>query len=151
MYEAILAILLSLPPCFGEPSDVERMAIIASAIAAVSRNVEDAAGLLTIGTFESAWCRDVHSGARRGGAGEGLWQIEPGSRRQKPYSGVDLKSTCHAAGQALWLWRHSWQCGPASESRFKAYAGVACGKPWAGAARRGKLFRWLVWRLRSAV
>lgn len=139
-----LALLLSLAPCWAErkdPARVEHVALIAEAVDSVTEDQRERAALVTIAKFESGLCWSVASGRVHGGDGEGPWQIEPGSRRQKPYSGTDLKSLSHAAGEALWLWRHSWQCGPALESRFRAYAGLPCSSTWSGAhARTGFLF-----------
>jgi hypothetical protein len=72
----------------------------------------------------------------RGSSGAGPWQIEPGSNRPPPYAGESLPELTHAARQALWLWRHSWQCGHSPEARFRAYAGTSCSSAWAGAHAR---------------
>jgi hypothetical protein len=73
----------------------------------------EAAALASIGDHEGRWCWAVATGRIKGGPGEGPWQLEPGSHRKRPFSGSDVASLSHAAGEALWLWRHSWQCGPA--------------------------------------
>ncbi len=141
----VLAVLLSLPQCYGEPRDVPRLALIADAIAAVSDTRSDAAALLAIGTAESAWCESVHSGRKRGGLGEGLWQLEPGSHRAPPFAGLSLADTTHAAGEALWLWQHTARCID-TQARFGAYAGLGCHR-WAGARQRANLYVWALWRL----
>lgn len=146
----VLRVLLSLPICAHEAPDPRRLEVIATAIADVSRDGADAAALLTIGQSESAWCRTVHAGSRRGGAGLGLWQIEPGSHRVPPFAGLSIADTTHAAEQALWLWRHSFSCGSDTASRFRVYAGAGCDSPWQGAAARSRLFRWITWRLAVA-
>lgn len=135
---AVLRVLLALPVCYGEEPDPERMVVIAESIAAVSTTRDDAAGLLAIGTAESAWCESVHAGRKRGGLGVGLWQLEPGSNRRPPFAGVSLDATTHAAGEALWLWRHT--------TRFGAYAGLGC-RSWSGARRRAGLYVWFLGRL----
>lgn len=101
--------------------------------------------MLTIAVFESGLCFRVHSGARRGGQGRGLWQLEPGSNRVPPFTGLSLEDTSHAAGEALWLWRHA-RCGrrPGLAARFAAYAGLGCGRTWAGAAPRARFMTWAV-------
>ena len=142
----ILSVLLQLPACYEDRFDSsypERMATIAYSIASASSNYDDAAALVTIARFESGLCRVVHSGARRGGPGEGLWQLEPGSNRVRPFSGLSLESTEHAAGEALWLWRHSHQCGPSLESRFRGYGGRPCTSKWDGASRRARFYYWV--------
>lgn len=144
----ILAALLSLPPCYGEPRDTARLELIARAIAEASSTVDDAAGLLTIGYHESSYCEAVHSGKRKGGHGVGLWQIEPGSRRVPPFAGLSYEETRHAAVQALWLWRRSRQCGNEPARRFASYAGILCDSNWPGSAPRVRLFLWVKRRIR---
>lgn len=143
----VLRVLLALPFCAGHERDLPRLEIIATAIAEVSDTPSDAAALLTIGQAESAWCRDVHAGTRRGGAGQGLWQVEPGSRRVPPFAGTSMADTAHAAGEALWLWHHSFTCGPDLVSRYRVYAGLGCDSPWQGAVSRARMYRWISWRV----
>jgi hypothetical protein len=143
----VLAVLLTSPVCFGERQDPERLELIATAIATVSSTRDDAVGLLTIGEAESAWCLAVHSGRRKGWSGVGLWQLEPGSHRHPPFAGLSLADTTHAAGEALWLWRHSYDCGHSIEGRMRVYGGRSCSEPWPGAAKRARLFAWISWRL----
>lgn len=145
----IIALLLSLPTCSGETQQIDRLALVGQAIASVSTTIDDAAGLITIGTFESAWCASVHAGRQRGGSGLGLWQIEPGSNRLPPFAGLSLAATTHAAGEALWLWHHSRQCGTWPAARFRAYAGAPCGATWTGAARRAAFYGWASQKLRT--
>lgn len=144
---AILRVLLALPVCQGERQDPERMAIIAAAISSVSNTRDDAAGLLAIGTAESAWCESVHSGLRHGWSGVGLWQLEPGSHRRPPFAGLSIEDTTHAAGEALWMWRHSYTCGPSLVDRFKVYGGRPCAVAWLGGGARARLYRWIYWSL----
>lgn len=155
----LIAFALSLPPCYAERSDPQRVAhvtLIAEAVAAVAETPADAVGLLTIAVHESALCWSVATGKKHGGDGWGPWQLETGSRRQKPFIGDDLPSLTHAAGEALWLWRHSWQCGVTPAGRFTAYAGLPCtfagGGHWDGAYRRARFYGWAlgVMRLTSA-
>jgi hypothetical protein len=138
----VLAFLLARPVCFGEHHDPARLETIATAIAAVSNTRDDAAGLLTIGTFESHWCERVHSGRVRGWSGQGLWQLEPGSHRHPPFAGLSAEATTHAAGEALWLWRHSYSYGASLEARFRCYGGQREG--WRGAGPRAA-FYWKAW------
>lgn len=142
--EQILHILLQLPTCYKEERDLNQLGLISAAISTVSNNNDDVAGLLTIGTFESAWCFSVGSGRVKGGSGTGYWQIEPGSHRIKPFAGITIEDTTHAAGEALWLWRHSHQCGSSLSNRFTAYAGLnKCPKNWSGAFKRAKFYGWV--------
>ena len=146
----ILRVVLALPFCHGQPRDTARLEVIATAIAAVADNTPEAAALLTIGQAESAWCETIHAG-NASGLGRGLWQIEPGSRRVPPFVGVSIEATTHAAGEALWLWRHSFSCGPDLVSRFRVFSGIAdCNNPWQGAVARARTFRWISWRLAVA-
>lgn len=150
---AIIGLLLSRPPCYIERNDPDRVAHVtlqAEAIAAVAATAEEAAALASIGDHEGRWCWDVATGKRKGGPGEGPWQLEPGSHRPRPYSGADVASLSHAASQALWLWRHSWQCGPSAAARFRAYAGLPCDSKWDGAAKRARFYYWALWQLKKA-
>lgn len=143
----VLRVVLALPQCYGEPRDVDRLEVIARAVAAVSDTRDDAAGLLVIAESESALCKTVHSGQRHGWAGVGLWELEPASHRHPPFAGLSLEATTHAAREALWMWRHSWQCGPELVSRFKAYGGRPCPVAWLGGGARARLYRWIFWEL----
>lgn len=147
-----LALLLSLAPCWAERKDphrVEHVALIAEAVDSVTDDHRERAALVTIAKFESGLCWSVASGRVHGGDGEGPWQIEPGSHRPGPYSGTTQQALTHAAGEALWLWRHSWQCGPSAESRFRAYAGLPCSSPWLGAGARTGFFFFATNRLQQ--
>ena len=139
----ILSILLRLPTCYSEEPDIKQLDVISQAIGANADSISEAAALVTIGTFESAWCKKVGSGKKKGGHGAGYWQIEPGSNRIKPFAGLSLEELTHAAGQALWLWRHSHQCGSSPKSRFIAYAGIRdCKTKWVGATKRNSFYYW---------
>jgi hypothetical protein len=144
----LLPLLLSLPVCVYDRSvdpelKASQLMIVADAIEAVTDDPEEQAALVTIAWFESRLCLHVHSGAVRGGQGRGLWQIEPGSNRVPPFVGLGPDATEHAAGQALWLWKHA-RCGrrPGLAARFGAYAGLGCGRLWAGAAPRARFMGW---------
>jgi len=137
----VLPFLLSLPVCVADRGEPElkraQLETVAMAIEAVTPKPSERAALITIAWFESRLCRDVHAGSKRGGSGEGLWQIEPGSRLRRPYAGLDQEATEHAAGEALGLWRRSWCPGQGSAARFRVYAGLGCGpSSWTGAAPR---------------
>lgn len=136
----VLSLILSLPTCYRETPQPDRLAVIAESISTVSNTPAEAAALVTIAYHESAFCESVHSGRRKGGPGEGLWQIEPGSHRPRPYSGTGRAETEHAAGEALWLWRHTAGCATVSK-RFGAYAGLGC-RTWPGATRRERFYWW---------
>lgn len=147
----IVALLLSLHTCAREPQTparAERVTMIAESIAEVSDTPDDAAGLVAIAVNESSLCEDVHAGARKGGPGEGLWQIEPGSRRERPFSGLDAASTRHAASEALWLWRHTRGCRTLA-ARFGAYAGLGC-RSWPGAQSRVGVYGFVMMRMNKA-
>jgi len=147
---AVLAVLLQLPPCYAERNDPLRPAhlgILAEAIEAATPELPEQAALITILEFESAGCWSVASGRRRGGRGVGPWQIEGGSNRTPPFAGVTLEPLAHAATQALWLWRHSWQCGGSLTARFTAYAGVRCSTLWRGARARAHMLPQVQWAL----
>ena len=128
---AVLAVMLHQAPCWadrGIPPEVKRAQLesIASAIAQASPTPERAALLLTIGYHESRWCIRVHSGQRRGGHGEGLWQLEgrhhgPGAR-----SGLSVTETLDAARLASAQLGHSYQCGSSPAAILTAYAGRPC-------------------------
>lgn len=142
-----LAILLAFAPCYLERSDPDRLAhvaIQAEAMVAVAESSDDIAGLITIAEHEGRLCWSVATGAVHGGNGWGPWQIEAGSRRPGPYFGSDLPSLTHAAGEALWLWRHSYHCGHSLEARYRAYAGLQCQSMWAGANSRARMHRWVL-------
>ena len=143
----ILTILLRLPVCYGEEQNIDQLEIISNAIGTNSNTNVDAAALITIGTFESSWCEKVGSGELLGGSGIGYWQIEPGSNRIKPFAGLNLDDITHAAGEALWIWHHSYQCGSSINSRFIAYAGVKKCAKWSGASRRARFFYWALGEL----
>lgn len=143
----ILALLLALPPNWHDRAETgyaDRQAVIAEAIAHASDSREDAAALVTLAQFESGRRRAVHSGEIRGGLGEGLWQLEPGSNRKPPFSGLSEWCTTHAAGEALWLWHHSGQCGSSPAAHFAAYAG-SC--KFAQAAKRQAFYYWTLSRI----
>lgn len=135
--------MLALAPCYSERNDphrVEHVSLLAEAIDSATSKQDERAALITIARFESGFCWAVASGRVKGGPGEGPWQLEPGSRRPRPYSGTTLPELKHAADQALWLWRHSFQCGPSLEARFRAYGGAPCESSWSGARARAGYF-----------
>src|SRR4051812_43496546 len=102
----VLALIASITTCWAERDDPARLfhlAVQAEAIAAVADTPAEAAALVTIAKHEGDFCWSVATGARKGGPGEGPWQLEPGSHRTRPYSGFDVASLSHAAGEALWL------------------------------------------------
>ncbi len=132
--EQVLAALLSLAPCYADRNAPEgakatQLAYVARAVASEAGNVDEAAYLVAIAWHESRLCLDVHAGNVRG-PGRGLWQIERASRRVPPFTGLDEVSTRHAAHEALWMVRHSHQCGAGPAAVFTAYAGRACGVKW---------------------
>jgi hypothetical protein len=150
---AILAALVMLPVCWDdrrEEARSERLQDVATAIDVAASGDDGLAALLvTVGYHESRFCRSAHAGGRRG-RGEGIWQIEAGSRRQRPFSGLGLAATTHAAGEAAWLLRHSWQCGSGPAARLTAYAGRTCGEDWPTLRERVATYWWALTRLRKA-
>ena len=144
LFPRILQLLLSLPPCWVERADPDRIAhltIEAQAIAAVSVTADDAAGLVAILEAESAGCWSVATGTRRGGEGQGPWQLEPNSNREPPFFGDTVEPLTHAAGEALWIWKKSRRCGKDLGARFGYYAGLGC-RAWSGSAKRVKRYQW---------
>lgn len=142
----VLAFLIALPVCVADRPHPEakaaQLATIAAAIELATPEPEERAALVTIAWFESRLCLAVHAGRVRGGTAEGLWQIEPGSHRRRPYAGLSELATEHAAGEALWLWRHAGNCRSGLPARFRGYAGLGCGpSSWKGAAPRAA-FMW---------
>lgn len=142
----VLAFLISLPVCVADrpypEAKAAQLATIAEAIELATPEPEERAALVTIAWFESRLCLAVHAGGARGGSGEGLWQIEPGSRRQRPFAGLEAAATEHAAGQALWLWRHSAPGSTSLPARFRWYAGLGGrASSWTGAEPRAA-FMW---------
>lgn len=126
----LLPLLLSLPVCVADRKEPElkraQLETVAMAIEAATPRVDERAALVTIAWFESRLCRAVHAGSKRGGSGLGLWQIEPGSNRHAPFAGLDEDATEHAAGEALWVWRHAGPCAVSLPARFRWYAGLGC-------------------------
>lgn len=132
--EALLTVLTSLPVCWadrGVPANekASQLEVIAAALLARTQDPSELAYLTSIAYHESRLCIAVHAGRVRG-RGRGLFQIEPGSRRVPPFTGLSFEATEHAAGEALWMVRHSHQCGSTPADRFTAYAGRECEKYW---------------------
>lgn len=143
----MLAALQALPGCWAdrhapEGAKATQHAYISRAIAAKAETVDEAAYLVTIAYHESRICLNTHAGLARG-RGRGLWQIECASRRLPPFEGLSYEATEHAAGEALWMIRHSWQCGNQPKDRFTAYAGRACGVSWPTMAARVRTWYWV--------
>lgn len=147
---AIAAYLISvLPMCRADlelPLETKagQLAVAAEAIATVAETAEEAVWLTAIAYHESRFCYRTHAGGSSvRGRGRGLWQIEKGSRRLPPFEGLSLAETTHAASQALWLVRHSYQCGPSVKDRFTAYAGQPCDTNWPTLHARYRTYGWL--------
>lgn len=150
----VLRVLLQLPVCWADRDEppaehAARFEVIATAIARAAeptRNpVDTAAMLIALGYRESRLCRAVHAGHRRGGVGEGLWQLEPGSRRVRPFSGLSLEATEHAAHQATWLITHSYSCGARPAQRFTLLAFGRCAPgSWPTQRERVQTYWWAV-------
>lgn len=127
----VLAVLSKQPRCWAdrkvEPAaKALQLATIAAAISEASPTAERAAYLLDIGWHESRWCLDVGSGARRGGSGEGYWQLEGAHHGPGARSGLGLKATSSAALLASAQLQRSRQCGPDPADVLTAYAGRPC-------------------------
>ena len=144
---ALLHAMLALPVCAGEARDPDRLSVIARSIEATGATPSEAIALVTIAQAESGLCAAIHAGRPGLGGALGPWQIERASNRVPPFAGLSIEATTHAAGEALWLWRHSYQCGRSFEARFRAYAGAPCGSHWAGASKRAGLYAWISWRV----
>lgn len=146
---SVLVFLMSLPVCVADRGDLELKALqlqtIAAAIELATPRADERAALVTLAWFESRLCRAVHAGSVRGGHGEGLWQLEPGSRRQRPFAGLGEAETEHAAGQALWLWQRSRCRGQGLPARFRVYAGLGCEPSrWKGAEPRARFMGYVL-------
>lgn len=146
--DALFALLCGLLPVHGEHETRferdARFAVIATAMAQAStwpsleamagdgtpvpeaRQLDTAAMLFTLGKFETMFGREAHAGRRGTGGGQGLWQLEPASKRKPPFVGLDFISTRHAAFEAAWLVRHSFACGGTPERRFAQLAFGHC-------------------------
>lgn len=127
----VLAVLQRQPACWAdrrvEPgAKALQLATIAAAIAEVSETPERAAYLLDIGWHESRWCLDVGAGTKRGGHGEGYWQLEGSHHGPGARSGLTLEETTSAALLASAQLQRSRQCGPAPAGVLTAYAGRPC-------------------------
>lgn len=70
--------------------------------------------------------------------------------RDDPNRLAHLGTLTHAAGQALWLWRHSYGCGASLTGRVESYAGLGC-VAWLGAGKRARMYRWTSWRIANFV
>jgi hypothetical protein len=155
----VLTVLLAMPPCWADrdaaPGAKEaQLTDVAHAVADASGGSRHMSGLLlTIGYHESRWCLAVHSGARRGGRGEGLWQLEGRHHGAGARSGLGLEATTSAARLAAAHLQRSYQCGRGVEALLTAYAGRPCvqaleGWPTLGARVSG--YWWAVSALRRA-
>lgn len=127
----VLAVLQRQPACWAdrrvEPeAKALQLGTIATAIAAASPTLERAAYLLDLGWHESRWCLAVHAGDKRGGHGEGLWQLEGSHHGPGARSGLTLEETTSAALLASAQLQRSRQCGPAPAGVLTAYAGRPC-------------------------
>lgn len=154
---AVLAVLLQHPPCWADrhvDPGVKRLQleVVAGAIASASPTPRMAALLISIGYHESRWCLAVHSGQRRGGQGEGLWQLEgrhhgPGAR-----SGLSPGETREAAQLAAAQLKRSQQCGNTPAAVLTAYAGRPCAHVkagWPTLTARVRGYWWALYELRQ--
>ncbi len=129
--DVVFAVLRKQPACWRDrnvPPELqyEQYAAIATAIAAASSTPEQAAYLLSIGWHESRWCLDVGSGARRGGDGEGYWQLEGRGHAAGARSGLSVDATKSAALLASAAVQRSYQCGSTPSQVLTSYAGRPC-------------------------
>ncbi len=127
----VLAVLQRQPACWADravPAEtkLEQLATIAEAIAVSSETVEREAELVDVGWHESRWCLAVGSGKKRGGRGEGYWQLEGSHHGAGARSGLSLEATSSAARLASEQLDRSRQCGSSPAARFTAYAGRPC-------------------------
>ena len=152
---AVLALLLRQPVCWADrrvpQADKQgQLAAIATAIADASPTVERAAYLVAIGWHESRWCLAVGSGAKRGGRGEGYWQLEGSHHAPGARSGLSLEATRSAALLASAQLQRSQQCGKSPAAVLTAYAGRPCGQAsggWLTLTARVRTQRWAAYEL----
>ncbi len=131
-----------------------QLTIVADAIAAASPTVERAAELVAIGYQESRWCSAVGSGAKRGGYGEGYWQLEGAHHGPGARSGLEPEAVASAARLASAQLDVSGQCGGGPAARFTAYAGRPCAQlapPWPTLTARVSGYWWAVSALRRGL
>lgn len=167
----VLAVILAQPVCWADralPVEVKRdqLGVIADAIAEASDTPERAALLITIGYHESRWCIRVHAGIKRGGAGEGLWQLEGAHHGDGSRSGLSRYETADAALLASAQLDRSYQCGSSPAAILTAYAGRPCwqsasdprypgdtgvewGYGWPTLTSRVRTYRWALGRIRG--
>lgn len=145
----VLTVLQRQPPRWADrrvarETKAAQLATIAEAIAAASPTAERAAYLLAIGYAESRWCLAVGSGAKRGGSGEGYWQLEGAHHAAGARSGLSLEETGSAARLASYAVAHSQQCGGYPAAVLTAYAGRPCAQaiPYCAYWERGCLVIW---------
>lgn len=156
----VLAVLLELTPCWADrhrppAEEAQRLEVIATGVSVASnettRPIDTAAMLIALGYHESKLCHATHAGTVKGGDGEGLWQLEPGSRRVRPFSGLSLEATTHAATQAAWLVRHSYSCGTSPRARFTQIGFGSCpGRGWPTLEARVRTYWWAFGLLQGA-
>ena len=109
---------------------VERVAV---AVSEVAESVDDVAALVAIGRSESAFAMSVQANSR--GPALSDWQLEGHAGLPGPFWGLGIDRLENAAGAALYVWKHSWQCGERLEDRFRAYGRGSC-SPMPGLAVR---------------
>lgn len=127
----VFAVLQRQPRCWADRKvdpavKTLQLNTIAVAIDTVAPTVERAAYLIDIGYQESRWCIDVGSGQRRGGRGEGYWQLEGSHHAAGARSGLSLEATTSQAALASAALRLSRQCGAGPAAVLTAYAGRPC-------------------------
>ena len=156
---AVLAVLLRQPACWADRhappgAKATQLGYVARAIAEASPDLPTAAYLLDVGWHESKWCLDVHSGERRGGRGEGLWQLEGSHHAAGARSGLSLDETRSAAALAAFAIGHSFQCGHSPAAVLTGYAGRPCYQAreegWPTLDSRVRGYWWALGALRKA-
>lgn len=155
----VLAVLVSMPPCWADrdvaaETKAAQLSTIADAVAQASLGRLDmAAYLITIGYHESKWCLAVHAGERRGGQGEGLWQLEGIHHGDGARSGLSPEDTVSAAFLATAQLKRSRQCGREPAAVLTASVGRPCSQAvtgWPTLASRVRGYWWAISALRRA-
>lgn len=165
MTEAILRLLLSLPPCFYEPTPEladarrARLEILAEELHRGALSPETLVGIVTVGEFETHYARYVGEGR----CTEGRFKCDPdpkGVPQARTYFQL-WKATCRPAWEevegsraelraaipcAAARWKEGLRACRTVRGAFSAYRAVGCG--WVGAPAREKRYYQLLARFR---
>jgi hypothetical protein len=136
---AVYVSIIASGPCWAErgPAQLDHLERVAVAVSEEADDVDEVAALVAIGRSESAFAMSVQANSR--GPALSDWQLEGHSGLPGPFWGLGLDRVQNAVHAALYVWRHSWQCGPRLEDRFRAYGRGVCA-PMPGIAVRVQRF-----------